>query len=157
MLVGIPFGVTLRIKFQRSTQAYVFPLQLADEVRLLKKSGKSNALFYQQYFQILMQPVFYGTIAPLLTWLTFKKLILDPYEANKRLQEKEGLKEANLLRVAEARKEALASVELMTERFNRIRQEEFTRGGFVVVFALYGKIFDGTYSEKSLFGLVRIS
>ena len=33
MIVGIPFGVTLRIKFARASQTYTFPIHLADEVR----------------------------------------------------------------------------------------------------------------------------
>ena len=99
----------------------------------------------------MMQPVFYGSLAPLLAWYTFKKLILDPYEANKKSSEKETLREANLIRVAEARKEAQASVELMTERFSRIRQEEFQKGGFVVILALYGKIVDGKGKKAGFF------
>ena len=33
MVVGIPVGVTLRIKVQRGQQTYLFPIHLADEVR----------------------------------------------------------------------------------------------------------------------------
>ena len=32
MVVGIPFGVTLKIKFTRASQTYTFPIHLADEV-----------------------------------------------------------------------------------------------------------------------------
>ena len=32
MLVGIPFGVTLKVKFTRASQTYTFPIHLADEV-----------------------------------------------------------------------------------------------------------------------------
>ena len=96
-----------------------------------------------------MQPIFYGTVAPLLAWFTFKKLVLDPYEANKKSLEKVRLRDANLARVALARKEAQASVELMRERFSRIRQEEIHRGGLVVVLALYGKIIDGELPSRA--------
>ena len=92
----------------------------------------------------MMQPIFYGTVAPLLAWFTFKKLILDPYDASKHLAEKEKLRDANLVRVALARKEAQASVDLMKERFNRIRQEELHKGGLVILLALYGSIVEGT-------------
>ena len=34
MLVGIPFGVTLKVKFTRASQTYTFPIHLADEVPL---------------------------------------------------------------------------------------------------------------------------
>jgi len=42
--------------------------------------------------------------------------------------------------VAEARREAEASIDLMRERFNRIRTEEENRGGLVVLLALYGQL-----------------
>jgi len=122
MLVGIPFGVTLKVKFTRASQTYTFPIHLADEV--------------------LMQPVFYGTVAPLLTWFTIQKLIVDPYTHRKKQAEKQKLKESNLLRVAESRKEAMASIDLMLERFTRIRFEEESRNGLVIVAAIYGKIVD---------------
>lgn len=122
MVVGIPFGVTLRIKFTRASQTYTFPIHLADE--------------------ILMQPIFYGTVAPLLTWFTVQKLIIDPYARRKKEAEKEKLKEANLLRVAERRKEAMASMELMLERYSRIRFEEASRNGLIILAAVYGKLVD---------------
>ena len=34
MVVGIPFGVTLKIKFTRASQTYTFPIHLADEVSI---------------------------------------------------------------------------------------------------------------------------
>ena len=34
MVVGIPFGVTLKIKFTRASQTYIFPIHLADEVSI---------------------------------------------------------------------------------------------------------------------------
>lgn len=78
MVVGVPFGVTLRIKFTRSSQTYLFPLHLADEV--------------------LMQPIFYGSVVPLLAWYTAKKLVLDPLELRRKEAERKKLREANLAR-----------------------------------------------------------
>lgn len=122
MTLGVPIGITLKIKMTRAQQTYLFPVHLSDE--------------------ILMQPLFYGTITPLLAWFTFKKLVLDPYEARKKRQEMEELARANRSRVAESRREAEASVYLMRERFNRIRAEEEAKNGLVVILALYGKISD---------------
>ena len=45
-----------------------------------------------------MQPIFYGTVTPLLIWFSVKKLVVDPYERRKKETEKQNLKEANLLR-----------------------------------------------------------
>ena len=122
MLIGIPFGVTLKVKFNRASQTYTFPVHLADEV--------------------LMQPIFYGTVAPLLTWFTIQKLVIDPYTHRKKEKEKQKLKEANLLKVADSKREAMASIDLMLERFSRIRSEEESRNGLVIVAAVYGKLVD---------------
>ena len=67
--VGIPQGVVLRIRLNRATQTYLFPLHLSDE--------------------ILFQPLFYGTVTPLLAWFAVKKFILDPWEAKKKQKAKE--------------------------------------------------------------------
>ena len=60
-----------------------------------------------------------GTLTPLLAWFTIKRLVLDPYQARKRDQERERRREANREKVAEARREALASASLMAQRFTR--------------------------------------
>ncbi len=65
MVVGYPVGVTCRLKLTRSNQTYLFPFHLSDE--------------------ILLQPIFYGTIAPVVAWLSIKKLIVEPYQVTTRL------------------------------------------------------------------------
>ena len=92
-----------------------------------------------------MQPILYGTVIPLVGYFTFKKLILDPMEERRRAQEKGKQMEAAREKVAEAKKEAAASIDLMRERFNRIRQDEASRGGLVIVAAVYGKLLDGAF------------
>jgi len=116
--VGYPVGVTVRILLKRDSQTYLFPFHLSDD--------------------IILQPIFYGTFVPLLCWFTAKKLILEPREA--RAKEKERLKrmEANREKVAEAKREALATCNLMTERYRRILREEEEKGGLVLITALYG-------------------
>ena len=37
----------------------------------------------------------------------------------------------------------MANIDLMLERFRRIRSEEATRNGLLIVAAVYGKIIDG--------------
>ena len=39
--------------------------------------------------QVLFQPLFYGTVTPLLAWFAVKKFILDPWEAKKKQKAKE--------------------------------------------------------------------
>jgi hypothetical protein len=43
-----------------------------------------------------MQPIFYGTITPLIVWYTLKKLVFDPLEAKKKAEERQKQSEANL-------------------------------------------------------------
>jgi DnaJ family protein C protein 11 len=76
MVVGIPVGVTLRVKLTRASQTYTFPIHLSDE--------------------ILTQPIFYGTMTPLIVWYSLKKLVFDPLEAKKRSEERQKQSEANL-------------------------------------------------------------
>jgi len=122
MVVGFPVGVTCRIKLTRASQVYLFPFHLSDE--------------------ILIQPVFYGTVCPLIIWLTAKKLILEPMQARAREAARVRKREVNRERVAAARREAEASVALMEERYTRIRAAEEGRGGLVLVTALYGHLED---------------
>ena len=75
MQVGVPLGVTLRVRVTRGQQTYAFPLHLSDEV--------------------LLQPLFYGTVTPLLLYFAFKKLVLDPYEERRRRAERRKQLEAS--------------------------------------------------------------
>jgi len=122
MIVGFPVGVTVRMKLVRSSQSYTFPIHLSDEV--------------------ILQPIFYGTVVPLLVWFSIKKLILEPQEARRKEKERSRRREMNREKVAEARREATASCSLMAERFRRILSEEEEKGGLVIVVALYGLLGD---------------
>lgn len=122
IVIGIPVGVTLRVKLTRASQTYLFPFHLSDE--------------------ILLQPIFYGTVTPLLAWFTLKKLILDPYQARKKEKDREKTREANKERVADSKREAEASINLMRERFSRIKSDEETKGGLVIVNCIYGQLAD---------------
>ena len=44
--------------------------------------------------------------------------------------------------MAEAKKEALNSIKLMQERYQRILNEEINKSGLVILVALYGKLID---------------
>jgi DnaJ family protein C protein 11 len=56
MIIGVPVGVTLRVKLIRASQTYTFPIHLSDE--------------------ILTQPIFYGTVTPLVVWCKLNKFSL---------------------------------------------------------------------------------
>ena len=95
MIVGTT-GVTCKLKLTRASQTYLLPIHLSDEV--------------------MLQPVFYGTVVPLLAWLTVKKLILNPLEEKKKAEKRRKQKESLREKVLAARKEAEASMNLMEER-----------------------------------------
>ena len=50
--------------------------------------------------QILVQPILYGTVIPLVSYFTFKKLILDPMEERRKMKEKEKQVEADREKVS---------------------------------------------------------
>jgi len=117
MVVGT-MGVICKIKLTRASQTYLFPFQLSDEV--------------------MMQPIFYGTVAPLLAWLTVKKLVLDPLEVKRKEEAREKQRQSMKEKVAAARQEAESSLSLMDERFRRGITEEEAKNGLVIKICLYG-------------------
>ncbi|KAF3860771.1 hypothetical protein F7725_001026 [Dissostichus mawsoni] len=57
--VGVPQGVSLKIKLNRASQTYLFPIHLTD--------------------QLLPSAVFYATVGPLVFYLAIQHLIIRPY------------------------------------------------------------------------------
>uniref|UniRef100_A0A674PA05 DnaJ homolog subfamily C member 11 n=1 Tax=Takifugu rubripes TaxID=31033 RepID=A0A674PA05_TAKRU len=57
--VGVPQGVTLKLKLARSSQTYLFPIHLTD--------------------QLLPSAVFYATVGPLLAYMAIHRLVVIPY------------------------------------------------------------------------------
>ncbi|XP_011685885.1 PREDICTED: dnaJ homolog subfamily C member 11 [Wasmannia auropunctata] len=117
--IGVPTGVTLKLRLSRASQAYTFPIHLCDEV--------------------LPAPVFYATVAPIITWTVIKKLIIDPVVKERTEREKEKQKELNKSRMMEKQREAKAATELMKETVSRIRTEEESKKGLIITKALYGR------------------
>ncbi|EFN68171.1 DnaJ-like protein subfamily C member 11 [Camponotus floridanus] len=131
--VGVPTGVTLKIRLSRASQSYTFPIHLCDEV--------------------LPAPVFYATVAPIITWTVIKKLIIDPVVKERKEREKEKQRELNKSRMMEKQREAKAATELMKETVSRIRAEEESKKGLIITKALYGRFVypqqDRTTTEES--------
>lgn len=117
--MGVPTGVTLKIKIIRSTQTYHFPIHLSEE--------------------IIPAAIFYATITPLLTYFVLKKTLIDPMNEAAKQRNIEKVKENNRSRMAEKRREAESAIALMGELYNRIRNAEQKRNGLIIVAALYGK------------------
>ncbi|XP_069690191.1 dnaJ homolog subfamily C member 11 isoform X2 [Periplaneta americana] len=118
--VGIPSGVTLKIKLSRANQTYIFPIHLSDE--------------------LIPSPVFYATITPVVVWAVVKRLVVDPIVREQKERDKEKQRELNKTRMAEKKREARAAVELMRATFARVRSEEEAKRGLVIIKALYGRL-----------------
>merc|ERR1712223_2028551 len=121
MAVGA-VGVVLKIRLSRASQTYSFPIHLSDE--------------------ILFQPIFYGSVTPVIAWYVLKKLILDPWEAKENKKAEKQHKMEENARFTAAKKDASHSVELMRERYQTICTNETAKNGLVVIVALYGSIFN---------------
>ncbi|XP_054016549.1 dnaJ homolog subfamily C member 11 isoform X2 [Hylaeus anthracinus] len=117
--VGLPTGVTLRLKLNRASQTYTFSIHLSDE--------------------ILPAPVFYATVIPLITWTIVKKVVIDPVVREREERKKEKQKEMNKTRTMEKQKEAKIATELMKATVSRIRAEEEAKKGLIITKALYGR------------------
>lgn len=116
--LGVPTGVTLKIKLQRANQSYSFPIHLCEE--------------------IVPSAVFYATTVPLVGYFLLKKLVFDPISKEEQDRKIERQKEANKNRMAEKQREAKIAINLMSATFARIKSEEENRRGLVIVKALYG-------------------
>ncbi|XP_055630743.1 dnaJ homolog subfamily C member 11 [Toxorhynchites rutilus septentrionalis] len=123
--MGVPTGVILKIKIIRSSQTFLFPIHLSEE--------------------IIPAAIFYATITPLLTYFVLKKTIIDPMNEASKQRNIEKVKETNRTRMAEKRREAESAIALMGAMYERVRNEEQKRKGLIIVTALYGKF---TENEK---------
>ncbi|XP_052873163.1 dnaJ homolog subfamily C member 11 [Anopheles cruzii] len=135
--VGVPSGVTLKIKIIRSTQTYLFPIHLSDE--------------------IVPAAIFYATVTPLLTYFVLKKMLFDPMNEATKQKNIEKVKETNSARMAEKRREAESAIALMGALYGRICKEERKSDGLLIVSALYGKFNDAenvTLEETDEMGFI---
>ncbi|XP_039278518.1 dnaJ homolog subfamily C member 11 isoform X2 [Nilaparvata lugens] len=121
--VGVPTGVSLKLKLVRASQTYFFPIHVCEE--------------------IVPSHVFYATVTPLFVYVMVKRLVVDPMMAEQHKRDKERQRQVNKKRMAERRREAEAAVKLMAETFSRIRSDEEQKRGLVVVKAIYGRIVIG--------------
>lgn len=128
VMLGVPSGVMLKLKWTCSSQTIVVPIHLCEEV--------------------MPSPVFYATVVPLVSWLILKKLILDPIARERQERERQRSMEANYERLQEMQRQARATVELMRETYSRIRSDEEKKKGLVIIKAVYGKLPSGASSHE---------
>uniref|UniRef100_A0A672MTC8 DnaJ homolog subfamily C member 11-like n=1 Tax=Sinocyclocheilus grahami TaxID=75366 RepID=A0A672MTC8_SINGR len=117
--VGVPQGVSLKIKLNRASQTYFFPIHLTD--------------------QLLPSAVFYATVGPLVFYLAIQRLVIRPYLHAQQEQELEKQRESSASDIAKKKQEAEAAVLLMQESVRRIIEAEESRMGLIILNAWYGK------------------
>uniref|UniRef100_A0A7N6BQ73 J domain-containing protein n=1 Tax=Anabas testudineus TaxID=64144 RepID=A0A7N6BQ73_ANATE len=91
--VGVPQGVSLKIKLNRASQTYFFPIHLTD--------------------QLLPSAVFYATVGPLVFYLAIQQLIIRPYVQAQKEQDLEKQRESSASNIAKKKQEAEAAVSLI--------------------------------------------
>lgn len=127
--MGVPSGVYLKLKVIRSTQTFIFPIHISEE--------------------IVPAAVFYATTTPILVWLLVKKAIVDPMNADQKRRTLEKTREVNKQRMAERKREAEASVDLMSAANERSREEEQRRRGLIIERATYGQLSNSDDAEAA--------
>ncbi|XP_007900309.1 dnaJ homolog subfamily C member 11a isoform X1 [Callorhinchus milii] len=117
--IGVPQGVSLKLKLNRASQTYFFPIHLTD--------------------QVLPSAIFYATVGPLVIYFAMHRLIIKPYLQSQKEKELEKHRENSASTVAVKKQEAEASVRLMQESVRRIIETEESKMGLIITNAWYGK------------------
>ncbi|XP_031817421.1 dnaJ homolog subfamily C member 11 [Sarcophilus harrisii] len=111
--VGVPQGVSLKIKLNRASQTYFFPIHLTD--------------------QLLPSAVFYATLGPLVAYFAMHRLIIKPYLRAQKEKELEKQRESTATDVLQKKQEAESAVRLMQESVRRIIESEESRMGLIIL------------------------
>ncbi|XP_063899992.1 dnaJ homolog subfamily C member 11-like [Zophobas morio] len=116
LLIGIPHGVILKIKFSRAGHVYASAIQLS-ELPTLEAS-------------------LFGTFVPLTAAWAISKYLINPLLQYTSPAQQEYIKQCLL----EKRKEAEFVVNLMADAVKKIIEEEERKQGLIIVKALYGDL-----------------
>ncbi|XP_060898067.1 dnaJ homolog subfamily C member 11 [Labrus bergylta] len=126
--IGVPQGVTLKIKLARASQTYLFPVHLTD--------------------QLLPSAVFYATAGPLLFYMAVHRLIIIPYTRAQKQEELELHRKSSATDIAKKKQEAESAVLLMQESVRRIIEAEESKMGLIILNAWYGKFVSDTSQRQ---------
>ncbi|KAK5934287.1 hypothetical protein CgunFtcFv8_014698 [Champsocephalus gunnari] len=126
--IGVPQGVTLKIKLARASQTYLFPIHLTD--------------------QLLPSAVFYATVGPLLFFMVVHRLVVIPYTQAQKEQDLELQRKSSAVDIAKKKTEAESAVLLMQESVRRIIEAEESKMGLIILNAWYGKFVTDTSQKQ---------
>ncbi|XP_062271526.1 dnaJ homolog subfamily C member 11 [Scomber scombrus] len=126
--IGVPQGVTLKIKLARASQTYLFPVHLTD--------------------QLLPSAIFYATVGPLLVYLAVHRLVIIPYTQQQKEQDLELQRKSSATDIAKKKQEAESAVLLMQESVRRVIEAEESKMGLIILNAWYGKFVSDTSQKQ---------
>uniref|UniRef100_A0A8C4E4G2 DnaJ (Hsp40) homolog, subfamily C, member 11b n=1 Tax=Dicentrarchus labrax TaxID=13489 RepID=A0A8C4E4G2_DICLA len=122
--IGVPQGVTLKIKLARASQTYLFPVHLTD--------------------QLLPSAVFYATVGPLLLYMAIHRLVIIPYTQAQKEQELELQRKSSATDIAKKKQEAESAVSTRTHMQTHI----LVCLGLIILNAWYGKFVSDTSQKQ---------
>ncbi|KAG7275561.1 hypothetical protein CRUP_014943 [Coryphaenoides rupestris] len=126
--MGVPQGVTLKIRLSRASQTYLFPIHLTD--------------------QLLPSAVFYATAGPLLFYVAVHRLVVIPYTRAQKQEDLELQRISSATDIAKKKQEAESAVLLMQESVRRIIEGEESKMGLIILNAWYGKFVTDTAGQR---------
>lgn len=128
MVIGLPVGISVRIRLTRGQQTFLFPIRLSE--------------------QLQPSAIFYGTVIPMLVYFAVRKLIVNPYIKEQEDQDIEKKKRDHADTLLKQKQEAEAAVDLMMESVQRTIETEESRHGLIITKAVYGRLLsDGELSD----------
>uniref|UniRef100_A0A3P8S4J4 DnaJ homolog subfamily C member 11 n=1 Tax=Amphiprion percula TaxID=161767 RepID=A0A3P8S4J4_AMPPE len=119
--IGVPQGVTLKIKLARASQTYLFPVHLTD--------------------QLLPSAVFYATVGPLLVYMAIHRLVIIPYTQAQKEQELELQRKSSATDIAKKKQEAESAVS------TRMQKHSYS-WCLIILNAWYGKFVSDTSQKQ---------
>uniref|UniRef100_A0A4W6C4X9 DnaJ homolog subfamily C member 11 n=1 Tax=Lates calcarifer TaxID=8187 RepID=A0A4W6C4X9_LATCA len=129
--IGVPQGVTLKIKLARASQTYLFPVHLTD--------------------QLLPSAVFYATVGPLLVYMAVHRLVIIPYTQAQKEQELELQRKSSATDIAKKKQEAESAVSAHTLSMHNTRLFiacVWGGGCLIILNAWYGKFVSDTSQKQ---------
>uniref|UniRef100_A0A8C8BXY6 J domain-containing protein n=1 Tax=Oncorhynchus tshawytscha TaxID=74940 RepID=A0A8C8BXY6_ONCTS len=112
--VGVPQGVTLKIRLARANQTYLFPVHLTD--------------------QLLPSAVFYATVGPLLVYMAIHRLVIIPYTCSQKQQDLELQRKSSEVDMVKKKQEAESAVRNIHTYYTQIKSN-----CLIILNAWYGK------------------
>uniref|UniRef100_A0A673WHR6 DnaJ homolog subfamily C member 11 n=1 Tax=Salmo trutta TaxID=8032 RepID=A0A673WHR6_SALTR len=120
--VGVPQGVTLKIRLARANQTYLFPVHLTD--------------------QLLPSAVFYATVGPLLVYMAIHRLVIIPYTCSQKQQDLELQRKSSEVDMVKKKQEAESAVRNTHTYYTQIKLylvHVTNTTGLIILNAWYGK------------------